>query len=252
MLSIKDLIKLEKKRFRDEEGVFLIEGKKIFEEAQKAKLEMIQMMATDKFIRENQEYLKEHNVSFRDFVIINEHNAERLADTATPSGLFGVIKKPVVTLDKLTNSNMIAVLEDIRDPGNLGTMIRTADWFGITSIIVSSTGADIYNGKVIRATMGSIFHLNILTSTDLVQDLSELKKTGYKVIVTRPEGKTELQSIKATKSCIVFGNESLGTSNEIDELADEVFTIPKYGDAESLNVGVAFGITCHQLLQAKQ
>ncbi|CAN5277047.1 hypothetical protein BH10PAT2_BH10PAT2_2540 [soil metagenome] len=160
-----------------------------------------------------------------------------------------MIKKPEMSLEKIAESNMVAVLEDIRDPGNLGTMIRTADWFGIKSILVSSSGVDIYNGKVLRATMGSLFHLNILTSSDLVSDLTELKKRGFQVIVTRPEGKTELHSIKAIKSCVVFGNESLGTSNEVDLLADEVFTIPKYGDAESLNVGVSFGITCFQLLQ---
>jgi len=249
MLSIKDLTKLEKKRFRDDEGVFLIEGKKVFEEAQKAQLNFIQVLATDRFVRENSEFLREHKLNYQDLTVINEHNAERLSDTSTPSGLFAVIKKPEMSLEKLAQSNTIAVLENIRDPGNLGTMIRTADWFGITSILLSSDGVDIYNGKVLRATMGSLFHLNIFTSLNLENDLLDLKKQGFQIIVTRPEGKKPLQSIKAEKNCIVFGNESLGTSSEVDALADEVFTIPKFGSAESLNVAVAFGITCHQLLQ---
>lgn len=251
MYSIKDLTKLEKKRFRDEEGVFLIEGKKIFSEAMKAHLKMIQILATDKFVRENRDFLQEHKLTYHDLTMINEHNAERLSDTTTPSGLFAVIKKPEMSLEKLAQHQTIAVLEDIKDPGNLGTMMRTADWFGIKAIMVSSTGVDLFNGKVIRATMGSFFHIDTFVSDYLPGDLEELKKLGFNIIVTRPEGKTELQSIKAKKTCVVFGNESVGTSDEVDALADEVFTIPKYGQAESLNVAISFGITFHQLLQQK-
>ncbi len=251
MLSIKELTKLEKKSFRDETGVFLIEGKKVFEEARKANLVMDQVLVTEKFMAENREFLTQFNLSFRDVIIISDHNADRLAGTATPTGLFAVVRKPPVTLEDVQKASTVAVLEDIRDPGNLGTMIRTADWFGVKAIIISDSGVDAYNGKVIRATMGSLFHLVIYSSSDLVSDLSELKKSGFRLIVTRPEIQKPLQSIKLEKSCIIFGNESLGTSAEVDELADDVFTIPKYGDAESLNVSVAFGITLNQLLQAK-
>ncbi len=251
MLSIKELTKLEKKSFRDETGVFLIEGKKVFEEARKAKLVMDQVLVTEKFLFENRNFLYEHQLTFRDVISISQHNAERLAGTVTTTGLFAVVQKPKVTLAEVQKTSFVAVLEDIRDPGNLGTMIRTADWFGVNSIILSSSGVDLYNSKVIRATMGSLFHLTIYTSDDLVNDLKTLKQDGFRMVVTRPEGTTPLQSIKLDKSCIIFGNESLGTSAEVDELADDVFTIPKYGDAESLNVGVAFGITLNQLLQAK-
>jgi len=251
MLSIKELTKLEKKSFRDETGVFLIEGKKIFQEARKAHLTMDQVLVTEKFMNENRDFFVPLGISYRDVIIISDHNADRLAGTATPTGLFAVVQKPNISLVDVQKASFVAVLEDIRDPGNLGTMIRTADWFGVKAIVISSTGVDAYNSKVIRATMGSLFHLTIYSSDDLVSDLTQLKTGGYRMIVTRPEGKTPLQSIEASKNCIIFGNESVGTSFEVDELADDVFTIPRYGDAESLNVSVSFGITLNQLLQPK-
>lgn len=252
MLSVKDVTKLEKKRFRDDLGVFLIEGKKVFSEAREAKLEMEQILVSEVFLRENREFLQEHGIAYREMVIISQHNAERLSETTTPSGIFAVIKKPEVQLEQLLTAQKIVVLEDIRDPGNLGTILRTSDWFGIDAVIVSDTGADIYNGKVIRATMGSLFHLKIYTSSDLETDLQELKKNGYQLIATRPEVKSSVESIRDQKSCVIFGNESTGTTSGVDQLATAVFSIPKYGQAESLNVAVAFGITMHQLLQTKK
>ncbi len=247
LLPVKDLLKLEKRSFRDEQGVFLIEGKKVFQEAREAKLVMEQILVSEKFMRENREFLAALNLNFRDFTIISDYNAGRMAETTTPTGLFAVIKKPTVTLADVSQANQIVVLEDIRDPGNLGTMIRTADWFGIKAIILTSTGVDTYNSKVIRATMGSLFHLKIYVAERLLSDLNELKKQGFQMVVTRPETKSTLQSIKVAKRCFIFGNESAGTSPEVDEIADAVFSIPKYGPAESLNVSVAFGITLHEL-----
>lgn len=252
MLSIKDLTKLEKKSFRDELGVFLIEGKKVFAEARIAGLVMEQILVSEKFLSENRDYFTQFHLSFKDLVIISQHNAERLSDTTSPAGLFAVIKKPTVNLSDLLSCSQIVALEDIRDPGNLGTMIRTADWFGVTGMIVTSAGVDMYNGKVLRASMGSVFHLKIFTSDHLAGDLAELQKKGFELIVTRPETSSTVQSMTAEKSCLIFGNESEGTSEQVDRLADQVFAIPKFGQAESLNVGVAFGITLHQLHQPKK
>jgi RNA methyltransferase, TrmH family len=248
--SIKEVSKLEKKHFRDEAGVFLVEGKKILSEVLKSELKVVQILATNTFLREHAEFLRDEGVNARDVTVIADHNAQRLTDAKTPQGLFAVVQKPEVSLENLEKHALIVAFENVRDPGNLGTMLRTADWFGVTGVIVSDEGVDPYNSKVIRATMGSLFHLDIYSSTDMAEDLAELKKFGFQIIVTRPEVGDTAPQLK-NKTCLVMGNESEGTSAGVDALADATFAIPKYGKAESLNVSVSFGIILNDLKMQK-
>src|SRR5258708_14680775 len=125
--------------------------------------------------------------------------------------------------------------------------MRTADWFGAKGLIVSRESVDIYNDKVIRASMGSLFHLQLFVSDSLTEDLKKMKTAGFTLVVTRPETASSFQPRKQQKICLILGNESLGTSEEVDSLAVFTYAIPKYGDAESLNVAVSFGIILSQL-----
>jgi TrmH family RNA methyltransferase len=249
--SMKELSKLERKHFRDEEGVFIAEGKKILSEVKQSGLPIIQILATSTFVKENGDFLAELGVQTRDITLIADHNAQRLTDAKTPQGIFAVIKKPEISLEDIQKQSFIVAFENVRDPGNLGTMIRTADWFGVTGVIVSDTGVDPYNSKVIRATMGSLFHLHIYSSPDMAGDLAELKEAGFQIVVTRPEGEKAHKPELAQKTCVVMGNESEGTTQEVDELADATYTIPKFGQAESLNVSVSFGIILNDLKMMK-
>jgi RNA methyltransferase, TrmH family len=247
--SVRDLVKLEKRRFRDEEGVILIEGKKIFEEAVTAGLEVIQILVTEKFLQQQTDFVREQKLHQFAMMHLSEANMLRLAGTKTPQGLMAVVQKPVADLHKIAESQVIVACDNIRDPGNLGTIFRTADWFGVQSILVSSEGTDPYNDKVIRATMGSLFHLNIYTSDSFVSDCLALKDKGFKIVVSRPEVNENFVPSASSKMCLVLGNESEGTSPEIDEIADANYSIKRYGKAESLNVAVSFGIMMNELVQ---
>ncbi|HEX7017883.1 MAG TPA: RNA methyltransferase [Patescibacteria group bacterium] len=247
MYSIKQLAKLTRKSYRDQEGVFLAEGKKIIEEAKNAKADIIQIMATRQFQKLNTEYLRQFG-THQPVVEISDSNLARLSGTKTPPGIIAVIKKPTVKLEDILQHQQLAIFEDIKDPGNLGTMLRTADWFGVTGIIVSSAGVDPYNDKVLRATMGSHFHQHIFTSKSLSQDLNTIKRSGYHLIVSTLRQKSAQGNQQPSdKWALIMGNESNGVSQAVERLADSFYTIPGKGQAESLNVAVSFGIILNNL-----
>ncbi len=246
MFGLKILSKLNQKKYRQEYGCFVVEGKKGVLDALKSGKEVVQLVMTRQFANQNEKFWDKEEV-----MTIDERDFARITDTVTPSGIAVVVKMPKNDLELLKKSKIIAVLEDIRDPGNLGTMIRTADWFDLDGILLLG-GADPYQAKVVRSSMGSIFHLPLVISDDPRKDLLELKKNGFEIIVTRPELASQKQE-KMTfeyKTALVFGNESLGTSSEIDALADRSLSIPKYGQVESLNVAVSFGILVNTVVSS--
>lgn len=248
MYSIKQLAKLSRKSYRDQEGIFLAEGKKIIEEALNARAELVQLLATRDFQKNNDAWLRQFD-RFLSPIEISDANLARLSSTKTPPGVMAVIRKPKVKLDDVLTHQRLVIFEDIKDPGNLGTMLRTADWFGVTGIIVSTTGVDPYNDKVLRATMGSHFHQQIYTSHSLSEDLKELKNQGFHLIVSTLHSNSPKPQLprSAGKWALVMGNESNGVSYSTEKMADSQYTIPRRGQAESLNVAVSFGIILHTL-----
>jgi TrmH family RNA methyltransferase len=246
LLGIKTLIKLNQKKYRSEYGYFIVEGKKGVLEAIVSGKKIVQLVMTRQFADQERDFGEN-----QEKLVVDEKDFAKIAETVTPSGIAAVVKIPNYTLETIKKTKLIAVLEDIRDPGNLGTMIRTADWFGLDAILLIG-GADPYQAKVVRSSMGSIFHLPIVTSQNGEADLIELKKAGFKIVVTRPE-LADLRKIVnfRDKTAIVFGNESKGTSTEIDQLADQFFSIPQHGKAESLNVAVSFGIVINDITKIR-
>jgi TrmH family RNA methyltransferase len=162
-----------------------------------------------------------------------------------------VISKPAADVATLATQKLVVVLENIRDPGNLGTMIRTADWFGASSVVCIA-GADPWGEKVVRSSMGSVFHLSLLSFERATTAIQTLKAAGFTIMVTRPEVKSNLTKEPAQKLALVMGNESTGTSEEVDAAADLTYSIPQFGKAESLNVGVSLGITLHDLSKSAE
>lgn len=244
MFGLKILSKLNQKKYRSEYGCFIVEGKKGVLDAIASGKEVVQLVVTRQFANQEEDFGGEIEK-----LIVDDRDFARLAETVTPSGIAAVVRMPNCSLADLEKGKVIAVLEDIRDPGNLGTMIRTADWFGLAGILLIG-GADPYQSKVVRSSMGSIFHLPLIISQNPVEDLLALKKSGFEIVVTRPE-LAEVKQEKTNfekKTAVVFGNESQGTSREIDELADRALSIPKYGSAESLNVAVSFGIIINSII----
>ena len=259
MYGMKVLPKLLQKKYREEFGCFLVEGKRGVLDAVSSDAEVVQLVATPGFIHHQREYLQEPVVQTfftKNMVLrVNEAEFARLTETNTPQGVVAVVKTPSFSFEKLLSTQHIVVLEDIRDPGNLGTMIRTADWFGVGGIVLVG-GADPYQPKVVRSSMGSLFHVPIFISQDITEELEKAKAEGFSIVVTRPELADRLSKTQKIdpqqKVCVVFGNEAHGTSAELDALADQSLSIPKFGNAESLNVAVSFGVVIYELKRQVQ
>jgi TrmH family RNA methyltransferase len=169
---------------------------------------------------------------------------EKISALTTPNQVLGVFKKAADTTF-IATGQVNLMLDSIQDPGNLGTIIRIADWFGIGSIICSNHCADIYNPKVVQSTMGSLGRVGIVY-TDLLDWIHHHPEV--KLFATSLGGKNLYSFNKISSGVIVIGNESKGVQDEILGLAYEQVTIPKYGQAESLNVAVATGIVLSHLL----
>lgn len=151
----------------------------------------------------------------------------------------------------IIHGDIIVALDDVQDPGNLGTILRTADSIGLTQILVSKGTADAYNPKVVRSTMGAIFRVKIIECEDLKQTLKEIKKHKFKVVVSSLQTENSLYDMNYHKKVIVIGNEANGVEQEIQELADEKIKIPMLGKTESLNASVATGIILYEYVRQK-
>ena len=252
MLGFKALSKLNQKKYRQEFGEFIVEGKRAVLDAVNSKLTVTQLIVTKDITQTQSIYCQTPAIdkffAKNQVLTLNQAEFKQLTETVTPQGIAALVKLPTTKLEELFTKKLLVILEDIRDPGNLGTMLRTADWFGVDGVILVG-GADPYQSKVVRASMGSIFHLPIVSIHDLTAEIGQLKANGWSILVTRPETKSDTDLSKNNKLCIAFGNEAHGTSEVLDSLADGTLTINKYGQAESLNVAVSFGILINEVKQ---
>jgi len=235
------------KKFRLLENKFLVEGIKIVEEGLKSNYECETIFVTGKFEESNPgviKNLKTENISLE---VLKSVEFQRISDTKAPQGIAAVFryKKNKVALKKI-NDNLIVYLEDIADPGNLGTIIRTVDWFGIKTIMLSEETVELHNPKVIRSSMGSIFHLDIFENVRL-NELKNFKEKAYKFICSDLTGTNVYEFEKSQRLILFFCNEASGPSQMLLNLIDEKITIPGKGKAESLNVSTAAAIILAEL-----
>jgi len=179
-------------------------------------------------------------------------NLDRISETVHHQGIIALIRLPIDLKIETGKQQNWLYLEKIRDPGNLGTILRTADWFGVKHVALSKQCADVYNPKVVRSGMGAHFHLNIYPGVNL----NKIKEMGHTVIAADYGGKpivTNFDSLQhelhATKWCLVLGSEAFGITEESRPLIDLCIAIPGSGSAESLNVAVAGGIILFYLLK---
>ena len=234
---------LHEKKFRDIENAFIAEGSKVVMDfLTSSKIVCERLLATAEWLKENEQQIKKYpHVQLE---VVEDFELDKISALSTPNKVLGVFKK---IIDEPINpkGTITLVLDNIQDPGNLGTIIRIADWFGIQAIICSENSADRYNPKVVQSTMGSLARVEIIY-TNLADWL--LKNKDIKIFATALDG-VGLQSIKGLKEAIIIiGNESKGISAEILELANEKLTIPKVGGAESLNAAVATGIILSHII----
>ncbi len=221
---VKEVVKLHNKKYRKTTKKFIIEGKNIIQEAMALGVE-VEVFSTE-------------DNGFGTYV--SDSVMRKMSNTETPPGLLGIASFPE---NKFYNNSPILICESIQDPGNVGTILRTALAFGFKNVIVDAKTADIFSPKVVRASKGAVFNLHIECVTDLSSKIFELKKSNeYTVIATSLDGVSMSNIGNSEKNfAVVFGNESKGISQEVSDLSDKKIKI-EINEIESLNVAVAAGI----------
>lgn len=255
---IKNVKKLKEKKYRDLSNSYIIEGIKLVKEAiaEKAKIKQI-IMCED--YTDNVELDKDtlYDIAKYNVVYVTRNIINLITDVKTPQGIIAVVeKKESNTFSDSKevvdySQDIIIALDDIQDPGNLGTILRTVDSANLKQIILSKNCADSYSPKVVRSTMGGIFRINIIEVEDLKQELLKAQKHGFKVMVTSLDTENSVYDVEYNKKLIVIGNEANGVSEEIQNIANEKVKIPMLGKTESLNASVAAGIMIYEYVRRK-
>ena len=243
MLSIsqkKYVNSLKQKKFRTEHSSFIVEGIKMVEELLQSDYDVEVVYATINWMGNN---------PTTDCIEVSEKELASISSLKTSNEVLAVVKQQQKQLMGIT-SELIIALEKIQDPGNLGTIIRTADWFGVSNIICSDDSVDVYNPKVLQATMGSFFRVNIVYM-NLPKFFTENKNlTVYGALL---EGENVYQKeLNSKGSVILMGNESKGISDELLPFIMDKITIPNFGKAESLNVATATAILCSEYKRSQE
>jgi TrmH family RNA methyltransferase len=235
----KEALNLHDKKFRDKYGLFIIEGKKQIDEIPKD-WNIKQIFVSEKY--------KNNVMDFKNVITLSEHLFNKIANTSSPQGILAIVEKKQYDVKVIIkNHGTFIFLENIQDPGNLGTIIRSADAFAAKAVFVSKGSADIYSDKTVRATMGSIFHLPVIDNLDIKGTLNLMKEEEIIVFATSLKGKKYLNDFKfPNRSVFIIGNEANGISKEIENLADIFIKIHMPGKSESLNAAVAASIIMYE------
>lgn len=227
---IKSIKKLNEKKYRDNTNTFLVEGEHLVIEAIKNNLVKYLIVRDD------------YDFDYKNKIVVTDKVLKYISNLNTPSGIMAVCNKP----DSKELGSRIIVLDNIQDPGNLGTIIRSSVAFNFDTIVVSDDSVDVYNSKVIRATQGMLFNANIIV-TDLNVFLTNIKDE-YKIIGTDVNEGSKVKNFKNTeKFAIIVGNEGQGMSSNAKKLCNDFVYIPMSSYCESLNVGVAASIIMYEL-----
>lgn len=260
--QIKELAKLQKKsRLRDERGIFLVEGPRMVEEIPKERIERLYI--SESFERKNPAYIRELGVPAE---VLSDTVFSYVSDTKNPQGILAVVKRLEYTMEDVLGKSAskceeksgekeknpedhqirvphVIVLDNLQDPGNLGTIFRTAEAAGATGILLSSDSVDVYNPKVIRSTMGAVFRMPFFYVKDLPAAVKSLSSQGIRTYAAHLNGKNAYDEEDYTEGCaFLIGNEGNGLRDEVSECADCLIRIPMCGKAESLNAAVAAAV----------
>lgn len=252
---IKHLVELQtKSRTRNKENLFVVEGFKMFIEAP---LNLIKEVYIDEalgFMKSNASTNNEAALAKikecqkRDIIVeeVTKEVLKKAANTETPQGIIFVMQKLGYKIEDIIGKNIL-ILEDIQDPGNLGTMIRTGEGAGISGILMTKGTVDIYNPKTVRSTMGSLYRVPFVYTDDLREAVDIIKNAGVKVYAAHLKGEHFYNDIQyGAQSAFLIGNEGNGLTDEAAALADEYIKIPMDGQLESLNAAVAAAILMYE------
>jgi TrmH family RNA methyltransferase len=235
--TVKFIKSLHQKKYRVAEGLFFVEGEKSVVEALKSDFLVDLLLVTENFEGRNSAILKAYK---GELIRVTQGQLEQLGQYQSNDSALAVVRMKPNTSFVPSNHELIIALDDVRDPGNLGTIIRIADWYGIKKMVLSPQTAEFYNPKVIQATMGSFTRIQFFyENLDVV--FSKWKLPVYGAFL---EGDNVHELAKIEPGVILMGNESKGISPEIEKWVSKKVTIPGFGQAESLNVAIATAILC--------
>jgi TrmH family RNA methyltransferase len=232
---------------------FIVEGPHLIERALESSSERVkEIIFTEKA------YEKFHDLILRSerkgipCYSISEKQAGRVSDTQSPQGIFGVISMPI-DVDTIPNEGVIVALDTVQDPGNVGTIIRTAAWFGAKQILLSTECADPYSQKVLRATQGEIFSTKVGNRGELINSLRILQKKDWQIVAATvdPAACSLYKMVFTKKVVFILGSEAHGISTSILDLSDGQIIVPKFGQGESLNVATSAGIILSEIMRKR-
>lgn len=235
--TLKFIKSLQQKKFRKQEQSFFVEGAKNVTELLQSDFEITHLLCTKKFVEENHHLLPRAGGSLYE---VSQKELESMGTFQSNDSALAVAKVKSNESFELDSNEWVIALDDVRDPGNLGTIIRIADWYGIKKILISNESADIYNPKVLHASMGSFTRIEFFY-TDLANFFS---KGNYAIYGAFLEGKNIYEVDFGSGGIILMGNESNGICLEVGKFVSQKITIPRFGQAESLNVAIATSIIC--------
>ena len=243
--QVKHLQQLAKKaRERNEQGVFLVEGIKMFQEAPDEKIRKV-YISKSLYDEKGQAFLRNH-----EYEVLDDRVFQAVSDTKTPQGILCVVEQFRYRLEDLTRRENphLLILENLQDPGNLGTILRTAEGAGADGIILNRASVDIYNPKVIRSTMGSVYRMPFLYVEEIEEILPELKRRNIRTYAAHLKGKNCYdEEDYRTGTAFFIGNEGNGLSERLSCMADVRIRIPMEGSLESLNAAVAASILMYEV-----
>lgn len=249
--QVKRLLQLQKKsKARNEEKVFLVEGIRMFQEVPKDRVEKV-------YISESFYNKKKSEISFEDyrFEILTDTVFQYVSDTKTPQGILCVVKQKEYDVEKLlaVKNPHFMVLDNLQDPGNLGTIVRTAEGAGVDAVFMSKDTVDIYNPKVIRSTMGSIYRMPVVYVDDLIALLETFQTKGIQSYAAHLGGKNCYdQENYQSGTAILIGNEGNGLRDEVSNAADVWVKIPMLGQVESLNAAIAASLMMFEVARQRR
>jgi TrmH family RNA methyltransferase len=245
--KVRGVAKLTKKDARSTTGLFLLEGPQGLKEALDRPKLIVELYATEEAVARYPELVERAKAARIEVQLVTEPVLKALSDTTSPQGVVAVCQQLDVSLEAVIASKprMVALLSNIRDPGNAGTVLRAADAAGADAVIFTNNSVDVYNPKVVRSTTGSLFHLPLVIDADLESTIDALKAAGLQVFAANGGGDdlpTLGSEILSAPTAWVFGNEAWGFEPETLKLVDRQVGVPIYGAAESLNLATAASI----------
>lgn len=254
--TIKEVRSLYRRKERWKNKLFIVEGVKMIEECIDRNYHLSYIIYCDDLfqVQGGKELFQKIESSYR-LINVPRELYKEISDTENPQGVLAVSKfnvEDVKNID-MDEKPFVLLLDKVQDPGNLGTIIRSADAFGVHGIILTEGCVDIYNPKVVRATMGSIFRVAIYHEENAIETVKSLKEKGMKIFSTSLDESEDLQNVDFKESSMfIIGNESQGVSRPLNDLADKLIRIPMIGEAESLNVAIATSIIMYEAMKGRK